>query len=440
MSSRPLTPRERVRRAIRHEQPDRVPVDLGATPSSGISAIAYARLRQALGVRDGQVRVYDVVQQLAQPEDWALDRFRVDVVDLGRTFNTADAGWTDARLPDGQPARYPSWFRPERQGDGSWLAYRPDGRYRPGSGRGGDAGAARAPKERIAVGRMPAGGTFFDQAWFPWADGWPEDLAGLDEAMGTVVWSALVHSPWDCADQPGFWPLLRQKALELRRGTDRAIMVVVGCNLFEWGTFLRRLDNFLADLLLEPRAVERLLDALMERHLATLEKVCQAVGDLADIVRFGDDLGTDAGPFMSRDTYRRLFKPHHAALCDYVHRHSSMATFLHSCGSIAELLPDLIDAGFQIINPVQTNARGMEPERLKREFGRDVVFWGGGVDTRAVLNRGTPGEVRRQVLQRLAVLSPGGGFVFCPVHNILPDVPAENVLAMAQAVADFHGD
>ena len=214
-------------------------------------------------------------------------------------------------------------------------------------------------------------------------------------------------------------------------------MVVVGCNLFEWGTFLRRIDNFLMDLLAEPEHVEGLLDALMEVHLATLEKVCRAVGDVADICRFGDDLGTDTGPFMSPATYRQFFKPRHTALCDYVHRHSGMKTFLHSCGSIHSLLPDLIAAGFEVINPVQTSCRDMEPARLKREFGRDITFWGGGADTRALLNHGTPAAVRRDVLDRLAIFAPGGGFVFNTIHNILPDVPPQNIVAMFDAIDEF---
>jgi uroporphyrinogen decarboxylase len=428
-----MTRRERIVASISHRQPDKVPVDLGATPSSGISAIAYSRLRQTLGMTQGRVRVYDVVQQLAQPEEWALDRFGVDVVDIGRTFNANDADWYDIQLPNGAAAQYPAWFRPERQTDGSWKAYRAGPEVAAGS-------PAHGPEDRVAVGRMPAGGTFYDQAHFPWEDGWPSDLSRLDEAMSTVVWSALVHSPWDNAVDPDFWLTLRNRALALRGRTDRALMIVVGCNLFEWGSFLRRLDNFLMDLLLEEASVERLLDALLERHLATLEKVCRAVGDVADIIRFGDDLGMDAGPFMSRELYQRLFKPRHAALCRYVREHSSMATFLHSCGSITPLIPDLIEAGFQILNPVQTNARDMEPERLKRDFGRDVVFWGGGVDTRTVLNRGTPREVRADVWRRLEVFSRDGGFVFNPVHNILPDVPPENIIAMFDAVSDFNGE
>lgn len=413
-----MTSRERVLAAIRHQTPDAVPVDLGSNPSSGISATAYERLRRHLGRTEGATLVYDVVQQLAQPEDWALDRFGIDVVDLGRTFNTEPSDWYDVKLVSGDPAKYPAWFKPEQEPDGSWLARHADG---------------------TVIARQPQSAAFFDETCFPWQEDWPADFSGLDAAMGKVLWAALVHSPWDNAGKPGFWERLRANALELHRTSDRAIMVVVGCNLFEWGTFLRRIDNFLMDLLLEPEKVEALLDALMERHLTTLQRVCAAVGDVADIIRFGDDLGTDQGPFMQPDLYRSMFKPRHRILCDYVHSHSSMHTFLHSCGSIELLIPDLIEAGFEILNPVQTNARGMEPDRLKRDFGRDVTFWGGGVDTRVTLNNGTPSEVRKQVLERLAILAPGGGFVFNTVHNILPDVPPANVVAMFDAIREFNG-
>jgi uroporphyrinogen decarboxylase len=217
-------------------------------------------------------------------------------------------------------------------------------------------------------------------------------------------------------------------------------MVSVGCNLFEWGTYLRRLDNFLVDLLVEPEKVEAFLDAILERHLSTLGKVCEHLGDVADVVRFCDDLGTDQGPFMDPDIYRRLFKPRHRMLCDYAHSHSGMHTFIHSCGSIDQVIPDLIEAGIEILNPVQTSCRGMEPERLKREFGKDVAFWGGGIDTRVVLNHGTAAEVRRQVLERLEIFGRGGGYVFNTIHNILPDVPPQNVVALFDAVAEFNGE
>jgi uroporphyrinogen decarboxylase len=410
-----MTSRERILAAIDHRESDRVPVDLGATPSSGISAVAYGRLKRHLSIHHGHTRVYDVVQQLAQPEEAILDRFGIDVLDIGRTFNTSDEDWRDTILCDGQAAQYPAWFRPERQSDGSWIA-------RHGSG--------------VEIARMPARGAFFDQTCFPWMDGYPDGLEGLDEAMGKVLWAALAHSPWDHAGEADFWDALRERALALRRSSGRALMVVCGCNLFEWGTFLRRLDNFLADLLLHPARVEELLDALTERHLATLEKVCAAVGDAVDVLRFGDDLGTEGGPFMSPATYRRLFKPRHAQLCDYVHRNSRMKTFLHSCGSVYGLMPDFIEAGYDVINPVQTSSRDMEPERLKREFGQHICFWGGGCDTRRVLNRGTPAEVRDDVRRRIDIFAPGGGFVFNTIHNILPEVPPENIVAMFGALQE----
>jgi len=412
-----MTSRERILASIRHEEPDRVPVDLGATPSSGISTIAYYNLKQQLGISTGHTRVYDVVQQLAQPEDDILERFNVDVLDVGRTFNTEDIDWYDIELPTGQMVQFPAWFRPVPRPDGVWDAIDSDG-------------------DRIAI--MPPGATFFDQTFFPYIDGYPDDFTDLAQVMPKIHWAGLAHSPWDNATEPDFWQQLREKAIHLRENSDKALMIVAGCNLFEWGTFLRRIDNFLMDLLLEPDKVEKLLDALMEVHLQTLKNVCDAVGDVVDIIRFGDDLGTDTGPFMAPATYQKLFKPRHTILCDYVKENSGMHTFLHSCGSIYRLLPDLIDAGFEVINPVQTITRDMEPERLKEEFGNDLTFWGGGVDTRHILNRGTPAQVKEDVKRNMEIFAPGGGFVFNTVHNILPDVPPENILAMFEAVEEYN--
>ena len=414
-----MTSRERILAAIEHRQPDAVPVDLGATPSSGISAMAYGRLKQHLGMDQGQTRIYDVVQQLAQPEEIVLNHFGIDAVDISRGFNDRDEDWYGITLADGHAAQYPTWFRPERQADGSFIARNRDG---------------------LDIAHMPAGGMFFDQSAFPWLDGYPSNIeAALPAAMRHVLWAEFVHSPWDHASEPDFWAQLRRRALALRESSDRALMVVCGCNLFEWGTFLRRMDTFMIDLFTEPDRVRAFLEAIMVQHLGTLAKVCEAVGDVCDILRFGDDLGMDSGPFMPPRLYRELFKPHHTRLCDYVHRHSGMKTFLHSCGSLHELLPDLIEAGYDVINPVQTNCRDMEPERLKREFGKDICFWGGGCDTRDVLNRATPAKVRQHVLERLKIFAPSGGFVFNTVHNILPDVPPENIVAMFDAVREFNG-
>ena len=414
----PMNSRERVLASINHIEPDRLPVDMGATPSSGISAVAYTNLNKHLGYQNSRTLVYDIVQQLAQPEDMILDHFRIDTVDLGRSFNDLEKDWYRTILPtSGKEVYLPAWFKPIIRPNGSWDALDADG-------------------DRIAT--MPIGANFFDQTYFPYLDGYPDNYAGLPRAMSKVHWSGLVHSPWDRASEPDFWDQLRQRTLALRASTDRALVIVAGCNLFEWGTFLRRIDNFLMDLVTEPEKVEELLDALMEQHLATLEKVCQAVGDVADILRFGDDLGTDQGPFMAPRLYRRLFKPRHTILNAYVHQHSQMKTYLHSCGSIYRLLPDLIEAGYDVINPVQTMTRDMEPERLKKEFGNQITFWGGGANTRSILNRGTPEEVKDDVRRNIEILAPGGGFIFNTIHNILPDVPPENIVAMFEAIDEYR--
>ncbi len=413
-----MTSRERVLAAINHQTPDRVPVDLGATPSSGISAIAYSNLVNHIGNTELPVQIYDVVQQLAQPDITILDRFGVDVLDIGRTFNEKPTDWKPTILANGAPAFYPKWFEPVKREDGSYVTFDDDG--------------------KTMLSRMPVGATFFDQTYFPYVDGYPDSYQNLDAEMGRIMWARDVHSPWDHAGEDSFWEQLRERTLQLRATTDKALLVVCGCNLFEWGTFLRRMDNFLMDLLCDPANVERLLDELLKRHLATLEKVCNAVGDLVDIIRFGDDLGMTSGPFMDTETYRTLFKPRHKILCDYVKEHSQMHTFIHSCGSISSLMPDLIDAGIEIFNPVQTNAWQMEPEFLKKEFGKNCTFWGGGIETAGVLNVATPAKVREQVLERLEIFSNGGGFVFNTVHNILPDVPPENIVAMFDAVKEFN--
>ncbi len=413
-----MTSRERVLAAIAHQTPDRVPVDLGATPSSGISAIAYSNLVKYLKRYELPVLIYDVVQQLAQPDQSILDLFGMDVIDIGRAFNDKPSDWGLIHMANGAEGYYPQWFKPAQQPDGSWVTYDDDG-------------------QRV-LSKMPVGATFFDQTYFPYVDGYPGSYEGLDAEMYRIMWSRDVHSPWDHAGEADFYRQLRERTLHLRQTTDKALMIVCGCNLFEWGTFLRRMDNFLMDLICDPDNVARLLDELLKRHLATLEKVCASVGDIVDIIRFGDDLGMTSGPFMDTDTYRNLFKPRHKILCDYVKTHSRMHTFIHSCGSISSLMPDMIDAGIEIFNPVQTNAYNMSPEFLKKEFGQSCTFWGGGIENVGVLNIGSKQQIREQVLERMEIFSKGGGFVFNTIHNILPDVPPENIITLFEAVQEFN--
>lgn len=409
--------RERFLSALDHEEPDRAPVDLGSHPSSGISAIAYSNLKDYLGIEGGQTRVYDVVQQLAQPEEKIIDKFGVDIVDVGRTFNTNAEDWYEMELPNGDPAEYPQWFRPERDEDGNWRVYSEDGEL---------------------IAKMPNHGYFFDQTYFPYVDGYPDDYENLGQEMDKVLWQALVHSPWDNMEMDNFWEVLRERAIKLREDTNYAIMLTAGGNLFEWGTFLRRMDNFLKDLVRDQAEVARLLDALVEQHLKTYEKVTEYLGDVIDVIRFGDDLGDDKGPIMPPDIYRELFKPRQEKLISYVKDNSDLSILLHSDGSIYELIPDLIEIGFDAINPVQTNTKDMDPKKLKKEFGKDITFWGAGIDTREVLNKARPERVKRRVKKNLEVLTPGGGYVFAAIHNILPEVPPENVVAMFEAYEEFY--
>ncbi|OIQ11006.1 uroporphyrinogen decarboxylase family protein [Neomoorella thermoacetica] len=411
-----MNSRERIIASINHKQADIVPIDLGSTRSSGISAIAYNNLKKYLGINNGYTRVYDIVQQLAQPEDNILDMFNVDVLDVGRAYNTEEKDWYDITLPNGHRVQFPAWFKPIRDEEGNLNVYSEDG---------------------TLISRMKKDAFFFNQEYYPYLNGFPENYHSIKEAMDKVQWFKIPASPWDHANDANFWNDLREKALYLRKNSDRALVICSGCSLFESGNYLRRMDNFLMDIYTSPKETERFLDVLVEQYLALLEKVCETVGDVVDIIRFSDDLGMNQAPFMSPEVYRKIFKPRHALLCDYVKKHSKMYIFLHSCGSIYKLLPDLIEAGFDIINPVQTTAKDMEPSKLKKEFGNDITFWGGGCNTRSILNRATPKEVKDYVKRQLEVFAPGGGYVFNQEHNILPDVPPENIIAMFEAVREF---
>lgn len=408
-----MNSRERVLCSIEHKQPDKIPIDLGATTVTGISGIAYNRLKGRLGISTN-TRIFDVIQQLAVVGKEVSDLFRTDARDLNAVFMD-DLDWYPVTLGDGSQAEYPNWFRPEKMEDGSWITRDIHGEI---------------------MSRMPVDSRSFDQIIFPWENGYPDDMKDIFRAFQSIHWTTHSHSKFINIDRE----TLRSRARALRDSTDKAIVMSGGVKLLELGFFLRRMDNFLLDLLSDPINVVRLLDKLVELHLAGLEKKIDAIGDLVDIIRFGDDLGMTIGPFMDLTTFRKYFKPRYQLLCDYVKKNSNMKIFLHTCGSIRQYIPDLIEAGFDILNPVQTNCRGMEPDALKNDFGNEITFWGGGVDTSSVLPHATPDEVRSHVLNRCEILSKDGGYVFAPIHNILPEVPVENLLAAYSAVHEFNGE
>ena len=414
-----MTSRERVITALRHEEPDKVPIDFGGMRSTGIMAIAYNRLKDYLRIEGGETLVYDVVQQLAQPEDEILDLFEVDVIDLGRAFLTEPNDWRPWTLPDGSPAKVPAWFKPSSDGARGWVAKSEDG---------------------TVIGRMPAGVEYFSQAFWPLAE--TEDLPELDrldEHERKVTWMALPSPPWHLTlETDEDWAALGARARELRESTDRAIMGAFGGNLLEGGQFLCGIGRFLELLAGNRPFAEALLDKLVEGYMETLPKFLETVGPHIDLIQMGDDLGAQTGTQISPRMYRELFKPRHRHIYGYIRDHFDGFLFMHSCGSLREVIPDLIDVGVQVLNPVQTNAAGMDAAELKREFGRDLTFWGGGCDTQGALAHGTPDEVRQQVRERLDIFREGGGYVFNQIHNILSNVPPQNVVAMFDAAKEYR--
>jgi len=405
-----MKPRERVLAALNHREPDRVPIDLAGHRSSGIQAMAYVKLRKYLGLKEKPIRVYDPIQQLALVDEDVLERFGVDTIELGRGFALEDDAWVDWVLPDGTPCQMPAWAKPERTADG-W---------------------ALRSKSGQPFGRMPEGVWQFEQSHYPFAEG--ADLNAIPEAIDECMWTSVACPPGPLVAGPDGPKRHREGAQALRAKTDRAIIGLFGGNLLEIGQFLYRIDNFLVLLAGEPKQAHAFLDRVVEIHLAKLEKFLGAVGDFIDIILFGDDLGMQTGPQISRAMYREFFKPRHSLMWKRAKQLANVKVMLHCCGGVRELIPDLIEAGLDTMNPVQTSCRGMDARELKAEFGKDLAFWGGGCDTQTVLPQGTPEEIRRHVKQQVEILSPGGGFIFQQVHNILANVPPENVVVMLDAV------
>jgi uroporphyrinogen decarboxylase len=247
---------------------------------------------------------------------------------------------------------------------------------------------------------------------------------------------ALVEAfTWPSPIDPGRFRTLRSQAQTLRTASDAAIILVLGVGAVHQIQFMRGYAEALADLVAAPDFVQAFLDRYADFWTCMTERALEVVGDLVDLAMFGDDLGTQQGPVMSPALYRRLIKPTHARMVQAVKKFNK-PVLLHSCGSVAAFIPDLIEIGIDALHPVQVSAKSMDTAQLKREFGRDITFWGG-IDTHRVLPLGTQGEVREEVRRRIADLASGGGYVLGAVHNIQAEVPVENVLAMLDAAKEF---
>jgi uroporphyrinogen decarboxylase len=396
--------RERVLTSLQHQEPDRVPIDLGGTVDSTIVAVAYRDLRAHVGLGPGVVRVADIYQHTALVEEDVRQALGIDV----RLVGDEPARWREGVLPDGSPALFPDRFRPQRQPDGSQVVV--DG-----------AGTV--------VLKMPRDGHYFDPVHSPLADA--NSIREIDRHLDAI----------QSYDKPAHldtaYEQLAREAKRLREETDYLLVGFFGGHIFQSSQSLRGWDTFLLDLLINRAFAEALMDRLVQANIERFERYADTVGRYVDVIQFEDDLGMQDRPLLRPELYRQVVKPYHARLFRYARSRCDAYLLLHTDGAVAPFIPDFIDMGIDIVNPVQVSAAGMDTSVLKREFGDDIVFWGGGCDSQRILPFGTPQEVADEVKRRIDDLAPGGGFVFAPIHNIQSEVPPENVVAMFQAARDY---
>ena len=372
-----MNSRERVIAALNHEEPDRPPIDLGSTQVTSIASRAYSLLRRELGLPDHPLEIVDQVQM--------LPRVREDLlVSLGADFR-------------GIQPNPPSSWKLEILDERDYLAFRDEW-----------GSTLRMPKH---------GGFYFDWAEYPIKESTVE---------------ALARYAWPDPDDPARYAGLRERARHLYETTDRALIgtAPLGSDLLAMPQRIRGYAESMLDLAADEAFVDAFLERLTDIALRGWSHFLDAVGDYIHVAATFEDLGTQLGPLISPAQYRRLVKPKQARIVDLIKSRSRAKVFLHSCGAIAEFIPDFVEIGIDALNPVQITARGMDDTaRLKREYGRDLVFWGGACAP-TTLAFGTASDVRAEASRRLADLAPGGGYVFAAVHNVQDDAPPANVAAL----------
>ncbi len=412
-----MNSRERVMAALNHKQPDRVPVDCGGHMSSNFSVQAYRNLREYLGLRKSELYVCDIIQQLVFPEKDVLDILGIDVINFGADYMQDSSYWKEWELQDGTPIRIPAYIDIRTEG-GDSLLYNKKGK---------------------PLALWKKGVLYCEQTYFPLENSDSEDFSNLEEDLQDVMWNVFGGPPAPLGYGSEDMSVRKQYIAKLRASTDRAIYAPFGGGIYEMGGFLFRQDNFLLSLSLYPEKIHNYLEKIMEIHLEGIRNFTEAYGSNIDVMGFGgDDMGMQTGPQISPAMYRELFKPIHKALWGYAKKlNPGIKLCLHCCGGIAPLLPDIIDAGMDAINPVQTSCKGMEVENIKASFGKDITFWGGGCDTRDILPNATPQQVKDHVRRNLDVMFRDGGFIFQQVHNIVSNVPPENIVAMFEAVKEY---
>ena len=384
-----MTSRERVLKALNHQVPDRVPLDLGGF-QTGIHKLAYEKLIAHLGIQDN-VAILDPVQQLAKPCEEVLQRFHIDTRYLVAHGPDSFKGGIERNTRAGR----------------TWLDLR---------------------DEFGVVWSMPEDQQLYmDISHHPLANASIEDIKKY---------------PFPKGDDPTRFTGLREQALKMRNETPYAICTGIGGVVYEICWYMRGLEQWFMDMLAEPEFCEALLDQTLKFWMGYYTEFMAAVGDLVDVVMVGDDLAGQSGPLFSPDFYRQYVKPRQKKLVQHIKSLTPAKIWYHTCGSCVQYIPDLIDNGVDILNPVQTSAFSMLPEVLKAEYGDRIVFWGGGIDSQHVLPFASPAEVKESVRRNLDLFKTGGGYVFNNIHNLQAGVPPENIVALYEAAYEygFYGD
>jgi hypothetical protein len=418
-----MNSRERVLAALNHQEPDCVPLDLGGSPTSGMHATSVYLLRQALRLDPPgtPVKVIEPYQLLGEIKPDLIDALGVDILPLPgpRTmFGFPNENWKPWTFFDGTPLLVPEGFNTVPEPSGELLMY-PEG-----------------DKSVPPSGKMPAGGFFFDSI----VRQLPIDEARLDpednlEEFGPISVADLDYfaSEADRLSQTG------QAVLANFGGTAFGDIALVPGPWLKHPRGIREVAEWYMSTAMRRDYVQKIFERQCEIGLENLQKIHAVVGEKVQAVFVtGTDFGMQTGPFISPKSYRQLFQPFHKEINGWIHRNTTWKTFIHSCGSVVNLIPDFLDAGFDILNPVQTSAAGMDPAELKTRFGDRLVFWGGGVDTQQTLPFGSAAEVRAQVRERMQIFGPGGGFVFNTIHNLQAQTPLDNLLALYDAVKEYR--
>ena len=415
-----MTSRERVEAALAHRQPDRTPRDFGSTGVTGISASFIHKLRRTLGLPEKPIPIFCPYQMLGEVDRELREYLKIDTIPMwphGNLFGYENTPVKRFTMNDGTPMLVPEAFNTEYESDGRLFQY-----------ACGDRGYPPA-------GEMPKGGYYFDatvRVGPVGDDDTPDVACNLEE-----------FAPLD--DET--LRIAERDARQLHEDTDYAVIgggpggTALGDIALVPGTMLRDpkgvrdIEDWYMSSIIRPDYVRELFDRQTDIAVENLKLYYQAVGDNISVIYMcGADFGNQRSQMLSVTVFRELYLPYYRKMTDWIHTHTKWKVFKHCCGAIEPLLPHIIEAGFDIINPVQISAAGMDSEVLKRKYGDKVTFWGGGVRTQSTLPFGTPDEVRDEVANQVRVLSPGGGFVFNTIHNVQTKVPVENFLAMIEAL------